>query len=199
MKPFMDELIGSLSHIKRWLNPQVKEAAQKEAMFHFISQCVGSECTLESIKEQLLKKELFIPKELITVAQQMAADEYSRCNPMPQLVLSMGPELEVKLKDAEIKPLFCKDTIYHASICSHAVSVCNAGNYQEFFKNKEFVPGHSFKAVSFSRSKDKTFLIAQKGEDTFYFAFKGKPNLSDWAKNYKSFNQGMRILIIILL
>ena len=92
------------------------------------------------------------------------------------------------MTDKDVRSLFCKDTIYHASVCSLAVSVHDAGDYQKFFKER--VPGHSFKAVSFSCSKDNSFLFAQKGESTFYFAFKGKLSLSDWAKDFKSFNEG---------
>ena len=47
MKPFKSELIGSLSHIKRWKDP---EAAQKQAISHFISQCIESGHSLEAFK-----------------------------------------------------------------------------------------------------------------------------------------------------
>ena len=202
-----DELIGSLSYTRRWEDTQEKEAAQKPIISHFISQCIKSGYTLESVKEQLQKlhsEELLISKEVLVSTQQMAADKYRTCGPTPKPVPSMVPESDVKPKDTEVEPLFCKDTIYHASVCSHAVSTCNAGNYQKFFKNKELVPGHAFKAVSFSRdhSKDESFkfLIAQKGESAFYFAFKGKLSLTDWANSkdlIKSFNEGTRILMTI--
>ena len=85
-------------------------------------------------------------------------------------------------------PLFCKDTVYHASICSRAVNESDAGDYLKFFKTK--VPGHSFQAVSISRSKQDRYLIAQQGESTYYFAFQSEPDLSKWPQLFKSFSEG---------
>lgn len=195
----MSELIGSLSCINRWKDTQGKETALKEAISHFISECVKLKQPLESVEEQLLRlhsEELIISEKLLETAQKMAADEYNVSNPSPDPGPSMATKSLVNTTDEEVDPLFCKDTIYHACMCSHAVSIYSAGDYQTFFKNKNKDPlGHSFKAVSFSRSKDNSFLIAQKGESTFYFAFKGRLSLSDWAKDYKSFNEGKSIII----
>ena len=95
------------------------------------------------------------------------------------------------LSPSEVKePLFCKDTVYHASICSRAINECDAGNYQMFFKTKEKVPGHSLQEVSISRSKQDRYLIARQSESTFYFAFQSEPDLSKWPKLFKSFNEG---------
>ena len=143
---------------------------------------------MESIKEQLQKfcsEDLLISKEACVKAQQLADNEYAKSN---HEVLINPPDSAAKCMVVE--PLFCKDTIYHASVCSQAVSTYSAGDYQNFFKNKELVPGHTFRGVSFSRSKNESFLIALKGESTYYFAFKGRLSLSDWAKGYKSFNEG---------
>ena len=85
-------------------------------------------------------------------------------------------------------PLFCKDTVYHASICSRAINECDAGDYLKFFKTK--VPGHSFQAVSISRCKQDRYLIARQGESTYYFAFQSEPDLSKWPKLFKSFSEG---------
>ena len=85
-------------------------------------------------------------------------------------------------------PLFCKDTVYHASICSRAINECDPGDYLKFFKTK--IPGHSFQAVSISRSKQDRYLIAQQGESTYYFAFQSEPDLSKWPKLFKSFSEG---------
>jgi hypothetical protein len=146
---------------------------------------------LETIIEQLqalYSKEFLISKETFLKAQQMASVEYGKINVAPHTTpihASVSGETAVV-----VEPLFCKDTVYHASLCSQAVSSYTAGDYQKFFKNKELVPGHAFKAVSFSRSRNESFLIAQKDESLFYFAFKGRLSLSDWGKDYKSFNEG---------
>jgi len=85
-------------------------------------------------------------------------------------------------------PLFCKDTVYHASICSRAVNESDAGDYLKFFKTK--IPGHSFQAISISRSNQDHYLIARQGESTYYFAFQSEPDLSKWPKLFKSFSEG---------
>ena len=119
-------------------------------------------------------------RQLVTEVFVEAAVSESSCEP---------------LSPSETKePLFCKDTVYHASICSRAINECDAGNYLKFFKTKEKVPGHSFKEISISRSKQDRYLIAQQGESTFYFAFQSEPDLSMWPKLFKSFNKG-KILV----
>ena len=139
---------------------------------------------IEQLKS-LYSKEFEISKEMFLESQQLASEEYAKTKLIPQTTPANAASTVV------MEPLFCKDTVYHAIICSQAVSTCTAGDYQKFFKNKELVPGHAFKAVSFSRSRnEENFLIAQKDESMFYFAFKGRLSLSDWAKDYKSFNEG---------
>jgi hypothetical protein len=153
---------------------------------------------VETIIEQLqalYSKEFLISKEMFVKAQQLASVEYAKAKLDPQTIAANA---SASGETTVIEPLFCKDTVYHASICSQAVSTYTAGDYQKFFKNKELVPGHAFKAVSFSRSRNESFLIAQKDESTFYFAFKGLLSLSDWAKDYKSFNEGKPHPVAIL-
>ena len=186
---YADELRSSLSHIKRWRDTPEKAVAQKEAISNFISRCIEAEHSLKDINgeiQRLYTEEMLISKELITKAQQLAAEEYAKTNSSAALITPFTTKLSA------VEPLFSKDTIYHACVCCQAVSKCNAGDYQKLFKNKEVVPGHGFEAVSFSRSKEETFLIAQnKGESTYYFAFKGRPNLSDWTKGFKCFSEGI--------
>ena len=180
-----------LSHIKRWKEGPRKTVAREGAVADFISRSIESRHSLEAIIEQLqalYSKEFLISQEMFVEAQQLASEEYAKVKPAHQTTpihaSASGKPTVV------MDPLFCKDTVYHASICSQAVSTCTAGDYQKFFKNKELVPGHAFKAVSFSRSRNESFLITQKDESMFYFAFKGRLSLSDWAKDYKSFNEG---------
>ena len=138
--------------------------------------------------QALYSKEFKISQEMFLEAQQLASEEYAKTKLTPQIIPANASESP---STVVMEPLFCKDTVYHAVICSHAVNTCTAGDYQKFFKNKELVPGHAFKAVSFSRSRsEESFLIAQKDESMFYFAFKGRLSLSDWAKDYRSFNEG---------
>ena len=86
-----------------------------------------------------------------------------------------------------IEPLFNKDTVYHAGICSLTVSTRDSGNYQQLFKDKEMVPGHSFTELSLSRSG---YLIARQNDCTVYLSFKSQPLLLEWSKQFKSFSEG---------
>ena len=92
----------------------------------------------------------------------------------------------------EIPPLFSKDAVYHACLCSLATSTCTVADYKDFF-NKKF-PEHSLEEASLSRSQDREevdrYLIARQGK-VFYVAFRSEPFLSDWRKKFKSFEQGI--------
>ena len=187
----LKELKGCLSHIKQWEEEPTKMAAQQGAVANFISRSIASGQSLETIMEQLQalhSQEFQISKEIFEKAQQLAAEKYAKTKDRPKTTPTDASALGNT--SVVVEPLFCKDTIYHASLCSQAVSTCTAGDYQKFFKTKELVPSHAFKAVSFSRSRNESFLIAQSDESVFYFAFKGRLSLSDWDKDYKSFNEG---------
>ena len=173
-----------------WLTDSVEKGAIiKKAMLEFISSSFKEGQTLEEVTSQLenfYKEELLISKDMLISAQQLMKEEYSKHLSTPAV---KAPAQSTMSSVAE--PLYSKDTLYHAMICSHAVCDRNAGNYQQFFKDKTFVQGHNFRAISMSRSKQDCFLIAQTDESTYYFAFKGQPLLSEWARESKCFNKGM--------
>ena len=197
---FTDTIKLTLSLIKRWDDSQMKSDAQYAAVKDFITKASQCGMPLDAVQEQLQKlhsEELALPKPVFQKAQQLVCEEYvKKTATHSESVLTDSPESATTVVDAE--PLFCKDTIYHASICSEAVCSYNAGDYQKFFKNKDLVPGHAFRAVSFSRSKTERFLIALKGESTYYFAFRGMPNLTDWPKGFKCFSEGNQCDCILL-
>ena len=177
--------------MKQWKDTPGKTDAQQTALANFITRSIESGVSLDDVNEQLKKcysQELLISEEVFTQAQQLATEEYAKRRSVSSSGVLITPS---ESKAALVEPLFCKDTIYHAGVLCQAVSMYTAGDYQKFFKNKELVPGHGFKTVSFSRSKEETFLIAQKGESTYYFAFKGRLNLSDWTKGFKCFSEGI--------
>ena len=93
----------------------------------------------------------------------------------------------------KLPPLFCKETLYHASLCCYAVSTCDANTYQKFF-NKDF-PNHSLEEASLSRSRDREqvdrYLIARH-DKTYYVAFQSEPLIAQWPK-FTSFQEGMCI------
>ena len=138
---------------------------------------------IESYLQELHRKEFLLSEPLYEWALQLLAELFEKA-----AVDKSGYEA---ISPSETKePLFCKDTVYHASICSRAINECGAGNYLKFFKTKEKVPGHSFQEVSISRSKQDCYLIARQGESTFYFAFQSESDLSKWPKLFKSFSEG---------
>ncbi len=99
------------------------------------------------------------------------------------------PTSPIKVAPVTKLCLFSKPVVYHASICSLAVNKTDAGEYQKFFKDKRFVPGHSFKEMStcISRSKQDRYLIATQDDSTYYIAFQSEPNVTEWPKRFASF------------
>ena len=83
------------------------------------------------------------------------------------------------------KPLFSKDVLYHASLCSLAV------NSENMFEENTWIRGHNFKAVSISQSSKERYLVATQDESIYYFAFQGNSDISSWLKEYESFSEGL--------
>ena len=88
--------------------------------------------------------------------------------------------------------LFCKDTLYHASMCCQVSSSCTPQNFKTFLNRQS--PGHTLEEVSMSMPQDEEknvggFLIAKR-KNTIYIAFQGNPTLSWWLKNPASFDDG---------
>ena len=107
---------------------------------------------------------------------------------------STTPEVKKKLAPAAQQPLFCKDTVYHASLCCLTVNKCDAGNYHHFLNSQK--NHHTFQSASLSHipAKDPDevdrYLIALQ-DKTYYVAFKGEPNLLQWKDKFKSFEEGI--------
>ena len=156
----------------------------------FITTSRNSGHSLEQVKECLKvlhTKEYLISEPIYVSAQQLANELYAATTSMANSPSELStPEMPVDAKE----PLFCKDTIYHSSICSLAVNASDAGTYQQFFKSNPMVPGHSFREISLSRGKENRYLVARQGESTFYFAFQSEPNLQQWPKHFNSFSEG---------
>lgn len=138
---------------------------------------------IESYLQELHRKEFLLSEPVYEWALQLLAELFEKAAVDKSGYEPISP-------NATEEPLFCKDTVYHASICSRAINECDAGNYQKFFKTKEKVPSHSLEEVSISRSKQDRYLIARQGESTFYFAFQSEPDLSKWPKLFKCFSEG---------
>ena len=162
-----------------------KSGTIEETVLDFVSTSIQSSQQLDDLKQQLHKlhkEELLFSEDVLKKALALAEEEHSKrtevagVKPAPAKLLAR-------------ESLFSKDTVYHADICCRVLATGDAGNYQSLFKKLPNGQGHSFKAVSMSRSKTERLLIAEQGESVFYFAFESRPQISDW-KDYKSFNEG---------
>lgn len=174
------------------LQKDVKSSEEKTKVIQgvvddFITESLQSGQSLESVQEQLQilhKEELLITKDVYKKAEELAIETHTQLSSADSCAAVVsGPTVKTS------EPLFSKDTVYHAGICSLAVTTCDAGNYQSFFKKGDLVPGHSFRAVSISRSKENHYLVARQDDSTYYFAFQSQPKLLEWQQSL-SFNEG---------
>ncbi len=183
----LDRLKGILRAI---LHLKETEVTVKEAVKEFIISSICSVTTLDQVLAQLgglHKEEGLLSADVYKHAQDVTVKIYAESAEKVDEPLC---KLEQSADSVRTEPLFCKDTVYHAGICSLAVSTCDAGNILGLYKDREKVPGHSLREVSISRSKQDRYLVARQGESTFYFAFQSEPRLSEWAKEFKSFYEG---------
>ena len=150
-------------------------------MKDYISTSLASGASVECLEEQLQKlcKDNLIGEDLYQHAR-------SDLHPTPSIAEASSDSVAVE----SAKPLFNKDTVYHAGICSLVVHTCDPGNYQQLFKDKEMVPSHSFTEVSLSRSRQDRYLIARQDDSTVYLGFQSEPLLLAWSKQFKSFSEG---------
>lgn len=160
----------------------------QEAVQDFIENSLKSGTNKESIEAELLElysKDLLVSNDVY----QWALKEVEGSTPTTK-----GPtSAPASTDDAERSlPLFCKDTLYHASLCCFAVSTCDASTYQGFF-NKDY-SSHCLEEVSLSRSVDREdvdrYLIARQG-GTYYVAFQSEPQLSKWPEKFTSIQEGV--------
>ena len=178
-----------LKQLQKVEDTAVTEPVMQKVIRKHASTCLSLGASIDHVTDQLqrlCRDELHISEGLYRQALQDAIDLHAELH--PALTESAIPS---KPSTSEPQPLFNKDTVYHAGICSLAVCTRDAGNYQQFFKDKELVPGHSLKGVSLSRSQQDRYLIARQGDSTVYLGFQSEPLLLEWSKQFKSFGKGV--------
>ena len=185
--PLLERARDTLKHVQN-VTSGIKDDFVQDIVDKFVTTSLQSGKSLAKVQVQLQKlhkEDFLITEATLKKAQELAIEIHAQLSPAEsRAAVALMPVSKAS------QPLFSKDTIYHAGICSFAVSTCDAGNYQSFFKKKDLVPGHSFHAVSISRSKQDHYLIARQGDSTYYFAFQSEPHLLEWAKKFTSFNEG---------
>ena len=180
---------------------ELVESLQRSFVKRYITNSQLSGASLAEVQEnlqQLHQKKFLITESVLRWATETAVTVFSEAKESSQHnAADVSSPLEVS------EPLFCKDTVYHASLCCQAVSSCTAGDYQHFFKNKELVPGHLFDAISISRPRHDSnslrekYLIAKQGDSTYYIAFQSETDIREWPKKCASFIQGQCIPIFL--
>ena len=109
---------------------------------------------------------------------------------IPEMSSRATPDSPEEQPKSEM-PLFCEDTVYHASLCCYAVSTRDSSNFKDFF-NRDF-PLHCFEEASITVSRDREdvdrYVIARKGK-TYFIAFLSEPKFSQWPKLFESFEHG---------
>ena len=190
MKPLASRLRQQLELLNNvnMLNQQIEESKStmiKEHVKHFVETSLRAGASAEDVKKVL--SEMYGTDVLVSgEVYEWALSEVSFTTQAACLPQSSG-----SADKEENPPLFCKETLYHASLCCYAVSTRDANTYKDFF-NKDF-PNHTFEEVSLSLSRDREqvnrYLIARHGK-TYYVAFQSEPLLAQWP-NFASFQEGM--------
>ncbi len=170
-----------------------KKKTEQHALSEYVTCFIQAGCTsTDHLDEHLLA--LHEKDNLITDvhwAKQLAAEKFTEIVAIPTSPIKVAPIPKL--------PLFSKPIVYHASICSLAVNKTDAGEYQKFFKDKRCVPGHSFKEISISRSKQERYLIATQDDSTYYIAFQSEPNVTEWPKRFVSFENGKFMVLCFIV
>jgi len=180
------ELLNKVNALSQ--KAESKTAFIKETIQHFIGTSLRAGASADDVKKVL--DELYGSDVLVSgEVYEWALGEVS----MTAQALCFPPSSGSSDKEVTLPQLFCKETLYHASLCCYAVCTCDANTYKDFF-NKEF-PNHNIEEVSLSLSRDREqvdrYLIARHGK-TYYVAFQSEPLLAQWLK-FTSFQEGMYI------
>ena len=191
----LDSLVSRLtSHLQSLKDVPSSQDKQEESKMilvkgviqNYIERGVQSELARTEIVqglEMVYGTELLFSKEVYEWALEKLAS-------IPQVSLNGSPDSPEEEKESEV-PLFCEDTVYHASLCCYAVGTRDSSNYKDFF-DKDF-PCHKFDEVSISIARDKEdvdrYLIARKGR-TYFISFLSEPKFSQWPELFTSFDHG---------
>ncbi len=134
----------------------------------------------EAIRNQLwilCHKDFDVPSNLRDWAMQEVEDICKRTAASMNLNSTQCPASLPKVE--EDPPLFSKNTLYHASLCCHAVSACTAGNYEIFLNSKSHLLEEASMSISQCKENIDRYIIAKCG-NTIFVAFQSEPTLSNW-------------------
>ena len=191
MRPLATQLRQQLKLLNNvnMLNQQIEESKStmiKEHVKHFVGTSLRAGASADDVKKVLSTMygtDVLVSGEVYEWAlSEVKVTAQAIC--LPQSSGSSD-------KEEKLPPLFCKETLYHASLCCYAVCTRDANTYKNFF-NEDF-PSHHIEEISLSLSRDREevdrYLIARCGK-TYYVAFQSEPLLAQWLK-FTSFQEGM--------
>ena len=173
--------------------PNASEAALvtciKNTVEHYIETTLKGLVKPETLEEEmyaLCHRDLLVPYHTRPWVLEQVQEINKRLLatlPIPESHSQSDPVAEPKL--------FCKDTLYHASLCCHVASSCTPQNCKSFLNQQ--LPGHMLGELSMSILQENgnvdRYLIAKR-ENTVYVAFQSVPTLSLWLKKHSSFDDG---------
>ncbi len=175
-----DELITALKFYRRDLdmsgvNFEPVITLIKSRIENHIKTSLEDGIAYDEVSKQIhdFMTDALIPADIFGWCQEMLKDckKVTECSEEA----AVGP----KTPPDNVLPLFCKDVVYHASICCNAI--CNLSKDKTLSLQTMFSgQGHTFKHVSLS--SDRLLLIAQK-DDVMYFCF-GNRYVAGKLKNY---------------
>ena len=186
----MSELTSNLQSLKKIASgreklEEYKGHIVKGAIQDFLEKGDQSGVDHEEIRKALAKvygTELLLSKEVYEWGLEKLAA-------IPQVSSSASPASSEDEQKTE-QPLFCDDTVYHASLCCYAVNTRDSRNFKDFFKD---FPSHCFDEASISVSRDRKdvdrYAIARKGK-TYFISFLSEPKFSQWPELFESFEDG---------
>ena len=158
----------------------------------YIETALKAEASAESLQKDiwsLCYEDFLIPMDINKWALERVANTSAQLLGGTSTACNI-PELTFKPNQGADSPLFSKDTLYHASLCCHIVSTCDAGN---FMGKMQSMSGHTLEEASMSVSETREnvdrYLIA-KHRNTVYVAFQSEPTVSMWMEKYASFESG---------
>ena len=158
----------------------------KESIQHYIETALEGSVNPAILQDEmytLCHHDLLVPSHI----RSWVAKEFQ------EIKMRLSATIPVPESPSRSDPLklFCKDTLYHASLCCHVASSCTPQNYKIFLNQQ--LPGHMLKEVSMSIPQENgnvdRYLIAKR-ENTVYVAFQSVPTLSLWLKKHASFDDG---------
>ncbi len=194
-KSFLDKLKKLLDGLKLYSGTDQKKM-EKTALSEYVTYFIQAGCSsTDHLDEHLLalheQDNMITDVSIYHWAKQLATDKFTEIVAIPTSPIKVAPIPK--------SCLFSKPVVYHASICSLAVNKTDAGEFQKFFKDKHFVPGHSFKEISISRSKQERYLIATQDNSIYYIAFQSEPNVTEWPKRFASFENGKLMVLCFIV